>query len=1607
MKKLNLVLMAVLISITAFTSLAQPKREFRAGWIAVMDHINWPSVSAVGTSESAIAAQKNELISILDAMAYARLNSAFFHARIQCDATYPSQYAAWSHYLTGTRGVAPDDPTWDPLKFFVEESHKRGMQAVAWLNPYRFCNEATLVKYADFNTSYDQEMKQHVIVNSKNYYTLDPAQEWSLTHIKNVVREIVENYDVDGIVFDDYFYPNNIVETSEAGDYQEWKNSGTSLGIADWRRANVNKMVKEVNELIQSINPNVTFGISPAGIAGTQKTSGPKYPELKSYNPANGYDWQYNGIYSDPLAWLKAQTIDYISPQLYWGTNHSTNAFGTQTQWWSEAASVFGRHNYPSSALQGTSNTDFSVTDSGTYSEYLTEVNYTRNSTENAGSIMWSVAPITNTAAFKQYVRDNVFTRPALRPVMTWKAKAKANYIAPTGVALNGTTLSWNKVTSDRGAQYAVYAIPNSITLAMSKGSDGIKGDYLIGTPYNNEMDIPAEYRNGYWFAVTAVDAAGYEYEPTTLNEPDPSVIPDIIPTIPNIEEQSKWKQEWRNDSYIGNARNLCYGDGKVFVATTDGNIHVLNSKTGARITGLNMSGVSGGGTFDVCGVQYRNGKIYAANLHSVTSGNVTIKVYCWNSIGAAPTTVLNTTTSEITRAGDHFGMTDNYFYFVNGNKALRYRIGTTTMEKTTLPITLGSSPHIDPVDDNSFWVTSINNNPIRYNWVTGGNATQAESTSNILGNPRGVGFAPFTMSNGAQYAFLVDYLTADLFKNGCANLIRKQNGSWNTGANVHLPQGGLSSTDNNTTSSSIAVNLSDANGVTTAVDMWILVTNQGLAHYTIGAEDAYINDAAGRFYRVPGSGPYAGRKLMELTVPETVGTFRLTCKTDNEYGLDVNGDSQDNNTNVQIYKTGQTFEITNRSDGYCTISRNGKCVTIENDPKTVSNGNNIIMYEYNGGANMLWKFVRNDDGSYTIVSKKDKNFVLDVNGGTMANKTNVQLYTSNNSDAQKWILEPVGNAALPGYAVPDSYFQRYLIDKGYARIYNENSHEITGNATLSANFDTYAKAGSGEHVVILPETIAALTEFNGMGEYGDEGSITTAGKDYTQFKGVDDLKGIEYFTELKKLDMCRAKFGLNPGRYGGLYTLAEDGEIKLKYNTKLEYIDLDFNAITDFDKTGITGLKNLKYLNISNNNKVKSIDLSQLESLEQFSAEHCFELTRIDAAENENLKVLDIHDTMYGYESNYSLQKLVDNYPNLAFLHAFATFNSDLDLSKHTQLMSLWLHNSVVGVRQKAKGNWLHKLDLSGCTELRDVHVQNMHLAALNIPSTHLGEDFPDEYKNLKVSPDICIGSDKTPHGGTPPHDVDVTNNYRHISPNLFKWQDAATKQYYYIYYLRLGGVDRDPTLAGKKGWYVIKSYDMGKYVNDNSRNDESTMSEKIIQLENDLATDLFDADKVDLSGWKTATVENTISTTGVMTHKEGNTYLCTINNHEAIHPDGIDAAVIEAVKKKISGSAVILKAGIGETPNADGAPLSICYSYNMLDTDARDTYPGVFYFDLDYSAQGIVTDIDCIDADKQVASVKYYNLMGVEFEPQTGDIVVARTQYTDGTVTYKVIKK
>lgn len=489
-------LAAVLLAIAALPMSSGVKREVRSVWMATVWALDWPS------STSSTTAQKNEMVKYLDVLQKNNFNAVYFQVRTMSDAFYKSSYEPWSSYLTGTRGK---DPGWDPLAFVVEECHKRGMECHAWVNPYRFSTGS------NWSTAQDQALKSAGMLlaytksDGKTTTILNPGLESVRKRIVDVCKEIISNYDVDGLVFDDYFYPEGIPVTSSAGDYDLWQKSGASMTFGDWRRNNVNQMVADVYKMVQQQKPYVRFGISPAGAACTSAAVAAKHGIDRC--PVAS-DWQYDGIFSDPVAWLEAGTIDYISPQLYWKTNHKTNPFGPMTKWWSYVAKHFGRHHYASHSISflNSSNT------TGDWEEIGKQVQFSRDYTENEapGAVFYSAAYVTGKkqSGFGEWLQVNKFQNKALTPAIDWK-KSDLEKVQVSALSKRATVLSWAGVDNVR---YSVYAVPESVNVETLDSN--IPAEYLLGVSYKTTYTMPDDKKSGYNYAVCVLDRYGNEYEP-------------------------------------------------------------------------------------------------------------------------------------------------------------------------------------------------------------------------------------------------------------------------------------------------------------------------------------------------------------------------------------------------------------------------------------------------------------------------------------------------------------------------------------------------------------------------------------------------------------------------------------------------------------------------------------------------------------------------------------------------------------------------------------------------------------------------------------------------------------------------------------------------------------------------------------------------------------------------------------------------------------------------------------------------------------------------------------------------------------------------------------
>lgn len=280
---------------------------------------------------------KNEIISILNRVQSLNMNTIFFQIRSMNDAMYPSELAPYSRFIKGAQGEGLD---WDILRFTIDEAHKRGLELHAWLNPYRIANMPAETTHAEMLATLHADnfakKNPHLVLKQTNApsggtatFILDPGRPEVRQYLSNVIEEVLTNYpDVDGIHFDDYFY---VTTTEDAQTFINYNPTNIST-LADWRRNNVDMMIKNVHGIVEDFNitngKKVKFGVSPGGIWANKST----HPD-----GSNSTGWQsYSSLYADTRKWVKEEWLDYILPQLYWDFGATSSAFEVLVDWWEE-----------------------------------------------------------------------------------------------------------------------------------------------------------------------------------------------------------------------------------------------------------------------------------------------------------------------------------------------------------------------------------------------------------------------------------------------------------------------------------------------------------------------------------------------------------------------------------------------------------------------------------------------------------------------------------------------------------------------------------------------------------------------------------------------------------------------------------------------------------------------------------------------------------------------------------------------------------------------------------------------------------------------------------------------------------------------------------------------------------------------------------------------------------------------------------------------------------------------------------------------------------------------------------------------------------------------
>lgn len=444
-------------------------REARAVWVATVANIDWPTSRTLST-----AAQQSEIRGILDRAVALKLNVVIVQVRPQCDAVYHSALEPFSEYVTNVMGNLPN-PNYDPLAYWIEQAHQRGLELHAWFNPYRARSSSTPAHPLHVTIS-----KPYLVRDYGSNKWLDPGHPESPQHTKAVIADVVSRYDVDGVTFDDYFYPYPIsgVPFPDDSTYNAYLAGGGTLSRSDWRRQNVNTFVQDTYAMIKGIKPWVKFGIAPFGI-------------WRPNNPVGivGLD-AYASIYADSKKWLNNGWCDYFSPQLYWRISSSGQPYQPLLEWWA-GQNTMGRHLWPSNF---TSNLGSQYGDWPAW-EIQDQIEVTRMVPGATGNIHFSQRAFTgNWKGISDALKANQYRDWALVPASTWlDTRAPAGPWLKDFVEENQVSFAWGEGKWEPAWLWTLYkrygdvwtfeVVPagrNSIVLPKI-GSTGKLGGFAVG----------------------------------------------------------------------------------------------------------------------------------------------------------------------------------------------------------------------------------------------------------------------------------------------------------------------------------------------------------------------------------------------------------------------------------------------------------------------------------------------------------------------------------------------------------------------------------------------------------------------------------------------------------------------------------------------------------------------------------------------------------------------------------------------------------------------------------------------------------------------------------------------------------------------------------------------------------------------------------------------------------------------------------------------------------------------------------------------------------------------------------------------------------------------
>ena len=430
--------LAVLLFLSIAPGHAGKKREFRGAWIQCVN----------GQFEGMTTqSMQQNLLHQLDELQKDGVNAIIFQVRPECDALYDSKQEPWSRFLTGRQGQAPS-PYWDPLQWMIDQCHKRGMELHAWINPFRAKTKGTV----DLAPNHVALRHPERVIAYDGQLILNPALKENRDYVCDVVKDIVSRYDVDGLHIDDYFYPYPVAG-QPFDDDRFYQNDTQGLSKGDWRRYNVNLLIKQMSATIHEVKPWVKFGVSPFGIYRN------KVADATVGSNTRGLQ-NYDDLYADILLWVNNGWVDYCVPQLYWQIGHKTADYAELIQWWNRYAAA--RPLFIGEDVERT--VKYADVQNPQTHQMAAKFKWHNELPHVEGTVLWySRLVVDNLGSYGSLLRNYYWKKPALQPLMPFidnKSPKKPRKLKVVQTN-DGPVLFWTKPKGhgwkDEARQYVVY----------------------------------------------------------------------------------------------------------------------------------------------------------------------------------------------------------------------------------------------------------------------------------------------------------------------------------------------------------------------------------------------------------------------------------------------------------------------------------------------------------------------------------------------------------------------------------------------------------------------------------------------------------------------------------------------------------------------------------------------------------------------------------------------------------------------------------------------------------------------------------------------------------------------------------------------------------------------------------------------------------------------------------------------------------------------------------------------------------------------------------------------------------------------------------------------